>query len=386
MKMRTGRIMPPPISKLNEAARQFIGSARFINLGQGMPGHIPPQTSLDSLADMLSHPTIHRYTSDPGLIELREELSLFLRRMFNIIADPLTEVIITAGGNNAFSGVALTLLGPGDNIVMPSPFYFNFAMAAQLCGAEVRTTPVDERFQPVPERIIDAIDENTRAVLLVTPNNPTGAVYERSIIDTIVDTCIDHDIALISDETYAQMVFDHKQHYSPRSRKDARDNVITIGSFSKNFGMSGWRIGYVIGPEDFMDELLKIQDSFVICAPTASQILALDILKNSMDHVQLEIERISHLRELAYVRIKEIDALETFRTAGTFYIFPRVKDCEDSNTLVLDLLISTEILVLPGRIFGEQGEGHIRISFGPLTPDAVDEAFDRLKRFFDHRS
>ncbi len=386
MRLRTRHIMEAPIAQLNEVARKYIGSARFINLGQGLPGHIPPKRSLSALAEMLVHPSTHRYTADQGLIELREELALFLRRLHNIQADPVTEMIITGGGNNAFAGVLLALLDHGDNIVMPAPYYFNFAMAAELCGGHIHAVPVDEEFQPDPERVIDAIDDRTRAVVLVSPNNPTGAVYDRDVIDAIVDACIDRDIALISDETYSQMIFDGKSHYSPRSRKDARETVISIGSFSKDFGMSGWRIGYVIGSEEFMHEFLKIQDTVMICAPTPSQILALDILKHSIDTIHMELERLGYLRDLAYFRIREIDDLETVRTAGTFYMFPRVRDCTDSHSLVMDILLSTEVLVLPGRIFGDVGEGHIRLSFGPLTVDAVNEAFDRLVEFFGQRS
>jgi aminotransferase len=146
--------------------------------------------------------------------------------------------------------------------------------------------------------------------------------------------------------------------------------------------MSGWRVGYTIGSPEFMDEFLKVQDTISICAPTASQILVLEALKSDQSWVEEELHRLSLLREFAYLRIREIDALETWETKGTFYMFPRVKGCTNSNELVLDILQSTETLVLPGSVFGEAGEGHLRISLGPLTPDAVDEAFNRLSDFF----
>jgi aspartate/methionine/tyrosine aminotransferase len=147
--------------------------------------------------------------------------------------------------------------------------------------------------------------------------------------------------------------------------------------------MSGWRVGFVIGPKAFTDEFLKVQDTVSICAPTAGQLLALDVLKNGLEAIEQEIERLNLLRDLAYLRIDEIDQLEIDRTSGTFYMFPRVKGCTDSRALVMDILQSTGTLVLPGVIFGDTGEGHIRISIGPLTPEAVDEAFDRLGKYFD---
>ena len=146
--------------------------------------------------------------------------------------------------------------------------------------------------------------------------------------------------------------------------------------------MSGWRVGYTVGPTEFIREFLKVQDTVTICAPTAGQILALEVLKNGLDTVENELRRLSLLRELAYLRIREINAFEENYTKGTFYLFPRVKGCTDSRKLVMDILQSTGTLVLPGSIFGNTGEGHVRISIGPLTPEAVDEAFDRLSKFF----
>ncbi len=383
MRFRTEDIMPPPIVKLAEAAKRFISSPDFLDLGQGLPGHIPPEDAIASLRERLSHPSTHLYTSDQGLLELREELSLYLRQYNGIDVNPQDELVITAGANNAFAGTIMTLLEQNENIIVPTPYYFNSAMAIKLAGGNVVEVPTGPGFQPIPADIEKAIDEKTRGVFLVSPNNPTGAVYEKDTVDQIVDICIQHDIVLISDETYSRMVFDGASHYSPRQRRDAVEHIVTLGSFSKDFGMSGWRVGFVVGPKEFTDEFLKVQDTVSICAPTAGQLLALDILKNGLDSIEQEIERLNLLRDLAYLRIREIDQLEVPRTSGTFYIFPKVKGCNDSRALVMDILQSTGTLVLPGVIFGAAGEGHIRISIGPLTPEAVDEAFDRLGKYFD---
>ncbi len=384
MKFRTDDIMPPPIVKLAEAAKRFISSPEFIDLGQGLPGHIPPEDAIAELRERLSHPTTHVYTADQGLLELREELSLYLRQHSGIDVNPQNELVITAGANNAFAGTVLTLLEPGENIIMPSPYYFNSVMAIKLAGGQVKEVQTSLDFQPNADDIENAIDEKTRGIFLVSPNNPTGAVYRKETIDKIVDVCLKHDIVLISDETYSRMVFDGASHYSPRLRRDASNHVITLGSFSKDFGMSGWRVGFVVGPSEFTAEFLKVQDTVSICAPTAGQLLALDILKNGQDTIEQELERLNLLRDLAYLRIREIDQLELSRTSGTFYLFPRVKGCTDSRALVMDILQTTGTLVLPGVIFGESGEGHIRISIGPLTPEAVDESFDRLAKYFDN--
>jgi aspartate/methionine/tyrosine aminotransferase len=385
MRFRTEEIMPPPIVKLIEAAQRHVDSPDFLNLGQGIPGHIPPTEALNALGRRLLHPSTHRYTSDQGQLELREELALHLRQNWNMQIDPHREVVITAGANQAFTGTLFTAMAHGKNVVMPSPYYFNSVMGARLAGGHVKEVPVDDEFQPRPEEIEEAVDDNTCAIYLVSPNNPTGAVYERETIDAIVDLCIDKNLLLISDETYARLVFDGASHYSPRSRADATDRVVTLGSFSKAFGMSGWRVGFVVGSPAFVDEFLKVQDTLTICAPTPGQILALEILKHGMNEVESEIERLGHLRDLAYLRLAEIERLEVRRTAGTFYLFPRVKECSDTRSLVFDILQATKMLVLPGSVFGDAGEGHIRISIGPLTPEAVDEAFDRLSSYFRSR-
>ncbi|MHA2044547.1 MAG: pyridoxal phosphate-dependent aminotransferase [Candidatus Thorarchaeota archaeon] len=383
MKYRTEDIQAPPIVKLTEAAKKYIASPDFLDLGQGLPGHIPPEESLSALRDRLSHPATHLYTPDEGLMELREELALYLRQNSEIDVNPQNELVITAGANNAFAGAILTILKPGENVIIPTPFYFNTVMAVKLAGGEVVEVPVDSEFQPLVGNIASSIDEKTRAVCLISPNNPTGAVYTKKVLDSIVDLCLQHDLTLISDETYSRMVFDGAEHYSPRSRRDAGDNVLTIGSFSKDFGMSGWRVGFINGPPTFTTEFLKVQDTVSICAPTAGQLLALEILKEGLDEVDKELGRLKLLRDLAYLRMREIDALEPVHTQGTFYLFPRVKGCLDSRNLVMDILQSTGTLLLPGAIFGDAGEGHVRISIGPLTPEAVDEAFDRLSGFFN---
>ncbi|MHA2024392.1 MAG: pyridoxal phosphate-dependent aminotransferase [Candidatus Thorarchaeota archaeon] len=383
MKYRTDDIQSPPIAKLTEAAKKFISSPDFLNLGQGLPGHIPPEEALSALRDRMSHPATHLYTPDEGLMELREELALYLRQKSGIDVNPQNELVVTAGANNAFAGAILILLEPGENVIVPTPYYFNNVMAIRLAGGEVVEVPVDRQFQPQVEHIASAINKKTRAISLISPNNPTGAVFSKKIMDEIVDLCLQHDITLISDETYSRMVFDGADHYSPRSRRDAGEHVLTLGSFSKDFGMSGWRVGFIVGPPAFTDEFLKVQDTVSICAPTAGQLLALEILKEGLDGVDKEIGRLKLLRDLAYLRMREIDAFEPIHTKGTFYLFPRVKGCSDSRKLVMDILQSTGTLLLPGAIFGESGEGHVRISIGPLTPEAVDEAFNRLSGFFN---
>jgi aminotransferase len=374
--------MPPPILKMIEAAQRYVASPDFLNLGQGLPGHIPPTDALKAFGDTLLHPATHRYTPDQGHLELREELAIYLRQNWSIQADPEKEISITAGANAAFTGAIFTILSPGDKVIMPSPYYFNSVMAVRLAGGEITEVPVGSDFQLNYEEIESAVDKDTRAIFITSPNNPTGAVYSRETVDALVDLCIDKDLLLISDETYGRLVFEGATHYSPRTRSNACDRVISLGSFSKDFGMSGWRIGYVIGSDEFMQEFLKVQDTVTICAPTPGQMLALEILKHGLDEIQEEIDKLSLLRDLAYLRISEIQTLETTRTPATFYMFPRVNGCTDSRKLVLDILRDTKLLVLPGNIFGDAGESHLRISIGPLTPEAVDEAFDRLSKYF----
>ncbi|MHA1858746.1 MAG: pyridoxal phosphate-dependent aminotransferase [Candidatus Thorarchaeota archaeon] len=385
MRFRTEHIMPPPIVELLEVAKSWAQRDDFLNLGQGTAGYIPCRDALRALAEQIWNPRLHTYTPDQGLIELREEVALYVRRTHGFDADPQTEIVITAGGNQAFAGAVLMLVGPGENVIVPEPYYFNSVMAIELTGGVARSVPVGPNLQPSAEAIGSAVDKKTRAVLLVSPNNPTGAVYSQHVVDEIVDLCLENDLMLISDETYARLVFEGARHYSPRSRRDAEDNVISIGSFSKDLGMAGWRVGFLVGSESFVSEYMKVQDTVAICASTAGQILALEALKREGQFVDRELARFVRLRDIAYSRMMEIDALEPVRTHGTFYLFPAVRGCTDSRKLALDLLKEESVFVLPGSVFGSTGEGYIRISIGPLTPDAVEEAFDRIGRFFSRR-
>ncbi|MCF2136021.1 MAG: pyridoxal phosphate-dependent aminotransferase [Candidatus Thorarchaeota archaeon] len=382
MRFRTHKIMPPPIVELMELARDYIASPDFLNLGQGTSGYIPPKEALKVLGEQVWNPSLHGYSPDQGILELREELALYMRRVHGIDADPHDELVITAGANQAFAGIVMTLVEPGDNVIVPDPYYFNSIMAIQMAGGQERPVAVGSGFQIDVDGIRQAIDTRTKAIVLITPNNPTGAVYEEDLINEVVDLCIEHDIMLISDETYARLIFDGATHYSPRSRRDAEEHVITLGSFSKDLGMAGWRVGFIVGSPNYIKEYMKIQDTVTICAPTAGQMLALEVLRNGTEYVDFELERLALLRDLAYARIDDIDQLEVTRTAGTFYLFPRVRDCANSRELAIDLLRKTSTFLLPGSVFGAAGEGHIRISIGPLTPEAVDEAFDRLEIYF----
>ncbi|NWF96158.1 MAG: pyridoxal phosphate-dependent aminotransferase [Candidatus Thorarchaeota archaeon] len=384
MKYQTEHIRPPPIVELGEVARRYSAFSDYINLGQGLPGHVPPAESLKLTAEQFELPYIHQYTADHGLIDLREDLSLYLRGTHSIDVDPEKEVVITGGANQALLGAVLTIVGVGDEVVMPSPYYFNSVMAVQLCRGHVAEVPLNHEFQPMVDEIAKAIRPNTRAVLLVTPNNPTGAVYDQRAIDEILDICVEHDIILISDETYSRMVFEDARHYSPATRRDLREHVVMIGSFSKIFGMSGWRVGFVVGSERFIQEYLKVHDTMAVCAPAVSQVLALDVLRQGSDFVERELKRLERLREHAYMRLARIDGLECVRTKGTFYLFPRIRDCKDSRRLTLDLLAKAHLLLLPGSIFGAAGEGHVRISIGHLTPEVLDDALDRLERYLGH--
>ncbi len=252
MRYRTKDIMPPPIVELMNAARPLADSPSFINMGQGTAGHIPPREVLGALADQVHNPSIHTYTADQGMLELREELALYLRRVHGVDADPVDEIVITAGGNQAFAGSLMTAVGPGDNVIVLDPYYFNTYMAIQLCGATPRPVPVGPDFQPSVERIREATDERTRAIVLISPNNPTGAVYSQKTVDEIVDLCLENEIFLFSDETYARFVYDDAKHYSPRCRRDAEHLVVLLGSFSKDLGLSGWRVGYLVGDAAFV--------------------------------------------------------------------------------------------------------------------------------------
>jgi aspartate/methionine/tyrosine aminotransferase len=358
--------------------------ADVINLGQGVPGFPPVATAMEAARQALAEPSTHVYSADAGLLPLRQALSAWLAELNGLAADPETEMVITAGGNQGFILALLTLLEPGDKVLLPSPFYFNHEMSLRVVGAVPIEVPLREEtgFQLTFDDLEPYFKMQPRAVVVVSPNNPTGTVYHPEELERIAGMAAARGMAVIFDETYQAFLYDGAQHLSPGSIPEARSHVITVGSFSKTFSLAGWRLGYLIAEPDFVQQATKVQDSMLVCAPVISQRAALGALKTPREELTRRCAVLSERRQLIAQRLSEISRLQWHPTDGAYYAFVRVEDCLDSVALAWDLLERAHVAAVPGSIFGRNGEGFLRLSYGSVERSDLEEACGRLANYF----
>ncbi|HJX38594.1 MAG TPA: pyridoxal phosphate-dependent aminotransferase [Anaerolineae bacterium] len=382
---RIRNIAPPFMDELGgrvAALRQE--GADVINLGQGVPGFPPVATALEAARQALAEPTTHVYSADAGLLPLREALSAWLAQHNGIEVDPEQEILITAGANQGFVLALLTLLEPGDKVLLPSPFYFNHEMSIRIVGAVPIEVSLREEtgFQLTLADLEPYLEAQPRALVVVSPNNPTGAVYDLQELGRITRALVSRGVVIILDETYRAFLCDDAQHCSPGSSPEARSHVITIGSFSKTFSLAGWRVGYLIAEPDFVQQAIKVQDSMIVCAPVISQRAALGALQTPREELARRRNILAERRQLLAQRLAEIPRLRWHPTSGAYYAFVRVEGCTDSAALAWDLLERAHLAVVPGSYFGRNGEGYLRLSYGSVERSELDEACRRLAKYF----
>lgn len=358
--------------------------ARVINLGQGVPGFPPVATALEAARQALAEPTTHVYSGDAGLLPLREALSVWLTQENGIEVDPEQEILITAGANQGFLLALLTLLEPGDKVLLPSPFYFNHEMSIRIVGAVPIGVPLREEtgFRLTLADLEPYLKGQPRALVVVSPNNPTGAVYDPEELEGITRELAARGIAVILDETYQAFLYDGARHFSPGSIPEARSQVITVGSFSKTFSLAGWRVGYLLAEPDFVRQAIKVQDSMLVCAPVISQRAALGALLTPKEELARHRNVLAERRQLLARRLAEIPRLRWHPTSGAYYALVGVEGCTDSVALAWDLLERTQVAVVPGSYFGQNGEGYLRLSYGSVEQSPLEEACGRLDRYF----
>jgi aspartate/methionine/tyrosine aminotransferase len=348
-----------------------------ISLGQGVVHYGPPRAALEEIPRFLDRFPHHRYVPDAGLPELRKAFEEKLRLENGIDAPFERRIFVTAGANQAFLNAVLAVCDPGDEVILLTPYYFNHEMAVALASAVPIAVPTDDRLQPDVPAIEAAITERTRAVVTVSPNNPTGAVYPEETLSAIHRLCARHGIYHISDEAYEYFTYDGARHFSPASL--GGDHVISLFSFSKAYGMASWRVGVLVAPEHLHDDLMKIQDTVVVCAPAISQILGLGCLQEGRGHC------VSHLPILAKVRRDVLDRLAGIpdlvnvpQALGAFYLFAKIHTDMSAIRVSERLVREHKVAVIPGETFGTASGCWLRIAYGSLREETVVEGIDRL--------
>jgi aspartate/methionine/tyrosine aminotransferase len=380
---RVSGLVVPPFDALNQKAAGLRRQGHdIINLGQAVPGFGPPASAIDAARRALTDTATHRYSPDAGLLSLREALCDTFASERTIDVQP-DDIIITAGGNQAFMLAAMTLIDPGDDVVLAAPYFVNHEMAIRAIGATPIEAPLLESagFSARWSDIAGHITARTRAVVLCTPSNPTGAVVGRDEIAQIVRELADRGILLVSDETYLHFVYDGA-HASAVSVEGWRRTVVLVGTFSKSFGMTGWRAGYLLADRDVCSQAIKIQDAMIICAPVISQIAVEAAVRDTWNYARSFHDEFRARRRALEEGLAAIPRLEWSPTAGGFFAFVRVDGCLDSVALADDILDRVHVVTIPGATFGRSGEGFLRLSYGASSVAELTEACARLRSFF----
>jgi aspartate/methionine/tyrosine aminotransferase len=372
--------MPPLVDLARRAGELAAEGADVIRVDQGAVDIAPPAVFVDRVAEALTEPDIHRYAPDPGLPGLRSELARYGRERFGVEWDPDHEIVVTTGANQACFAAFVTLLEPGDEVVLPSPWYFNHAMSLTSLGVVPVpvATSLAQRHIPAVDAVAAAITPLTRGIVLVNPNNPTGALYDREFLRRLVELAIERDLWIFCDQTYHELHYTPEPPLSPAAIPGAADRVVTVGSFSKTLGLAGWRLGFLGGPGEFVHEMLKIQDSSVISAARIGQEGLLAALPSAGGHV-------SRVRGVLKGRLDELTAaletegIETFeKPDGSLFLFLQLPGVKDDLAFCRRILDEQHVVAVPGRAFGPGGEGSIRLSFGSIPGARLAEAVHRM--------
>lgn len=323
------------------------------------------------------------YTSNAGLKELRYEISNYLKRTQNIIYNPDNEIIVTVGGSEAIDIGLRAMINVGDEVIIPQPSYVSYEPCAVLAGA----TPViidlkeENEFRLTANELKNAITNKTRILILPFPNNPTGAIMEQKDLEEIARVCIENDIYVMSDEIYGELSYKEK-HVSIASIAGMKERTILINGFSKAYAMTGWRLGYACGPKEIIEQMVKIHQYAIMCAPTTSQYSAVEALKKGDEDVKLMRESYNQRRRFLMNAFKEM-GLKCFEPYGAFYVFPCIKEFGmTSEEFAMKFLEEEHVAVVPGTAFGDSGEGFLRISYA-YSIENLKKAMTRLKRFVE---
>ena len=381
---RVAGIVHAQFDALNSRAAELRAAGhRVIALGQAIPGFPPPPVAIRAAQEALASGTAHVYSADAGRPSLRLALCARLRETHDVAATP-DEVIITAGGNQAFMLAMMTTVDPRDEVLLPGPYFVNHEMTVRAIGAVPVEVPLSEArgFALRWADLEPHVSSQTRAVVVCTPSNPTGAVVERDEMMRIVRELAARRVVVLADETYARFVYGG-EFWSVASLPEWRENVILTSTFSKSFGMTGWRVGYLLADKRVTEQAIKIQDAMVICAPVVSQIAVEAAIRHAWDYPLSFHEELIARRQVLVDGLRSIPRLHWTPTGGAFFAFVRVNGCADSERLSRDILEREHVVTIPGASFGQGGEGFIRLSYGASGQDELREALGRLGRYFD---
>ena len=321
------------------------------------------------------------YTSNSGLKELKVEIANYIHRTQGISYDPDHEVIVTVGGSEAIDIALRAMLNPGEEVLIPQPSFVSYEPCTILAGGEpvIIDLKEEDEFKLTPQELRDAITDKTKILILPFPNNPTGAIMEKEELEAIAEIVREKDIFVITDEIYGELTFKGK-HVSLASLPGMQERTVLINGFSKAYAMTGWRLGYACAPKEIMEQMLKIHQFAIMCAPTTSQYAAVEALKNGDEDVAMMRESYNQRRRFLLHAFKEM-GLKCFEPYGAFYMFPCIKEFGMTSEEFAERLLAEEkVAVVPGTAFGDCGEGFLRISYA-YSLDNLKVALEKIGAF-----
>jgi len=357
-----------------------LGMKDVISLGVGEPDFVTPwhvrAKAIESLEQGYTS-----YTSNKGMLELRREITGFLKKRYNMAYDAEEEILVTVGVSEALDLVMRSILNPGDKILVPEPCYVANGPVVKLAGGEpvFIKTSIENGFKVTPRQIEEAAGKNVRGILLSYPCNPTGTSYTKKELEALARVIKKHDMLIISDELYDELTYDF-EHTPMATLPQMRDRVIYLNGFSKSYAMTGFRVGYVCGPADIIGAMTKIHQYTILCVPITSQIAAIEALRNSSSDVQAMKKEYDRRRRYIVGALNDI-GLTCHMPQGAFYAFPSIKvSGENSMDFAKNLLLQQKVALVPGDAFGQCCGGHVRISYAS-NYDNLKEAIARIEKY-----
>jgi aspartate/methionine/tyrosine aminotransferase len=346
-----------------------------ISLGQGVVGYAPPAAAFAEIERFLAEPANHKYQSVMGVPALLERIAAKLAAENGIALGTDNRLMVTAGGNQAFMNIVLAIADPGDEFILPTPYYFNQEMAVTMTGCRPVLVPTDANYQLDVDALRAAITPRTRALVTVSPNNPTGAVYPAASLRAVNALCAERGIFHITDEAYEAFTYDGAEHFSAASMSGSAAHTISLYSMSKAYGFASWRIGWMVFPARLEAAMRKAQDTLLICPPVISQFAALGALAAGSAFVREKLRDIADVRAIVQ---RELTACAVPPTQGAVYFLLRVHSQLASLALAERLIREHRVAVIPGNAFGLDRGCYLRVAYGSLPKETAAEGISRL--------
>ena len=378
LSQRVADLKPSGIRKFFDIAATMKD---VISLGIGEPDFITPKPILEAGIRSLQMGETH-YTSNSGKIELREAISGNLKKLYGVEYDPNQQIIATVGVSEALYLALTAILDPGDEVIIPTPCFVSYQAEVLLAGGVPIEIPsrFEDDFQLDPKKVEEAITSRTKAIFIGYPNNPTGAVATRDVLLEVAKIAEKHRLLVISDEIYDRLVYEFEHVCFPSLTEYAKEHTILLGGFSKDYAMTGWRIGYAAGPPEIIKGLVRVHQFTIMSAPTTAQDAAIEAVRSGDGYVKEMVAEYDRRRKLIVSGLNRL-GLTTFEPRGAFYAFPKITASGMDDNLFAETLLKEEyVAVVPGSAFGAGGEGFVRCSYATAY-EKIEEALHRMERF-----